>query len=305
MWRRLWRSSGSSSATHCRWLVRILQRERSRRGAASFEEKKGRRGRFAKQRGPSVPLEMRTFDSQTRYSRGSPLVYARRVRACAARVLHGWAPLLALVLFGGALVLLASSYVVPGCCALAVAVIATWVGEVWVTPRGNDAYARRMRNIVKARVAVLNADSAVRRDRLRDLRDTIFVLEPPPYYAERHRAVCDRIEALAHLEAENGGLEDRAVYAHAINQGVRTILREPGARVIRALRSGAEACRRGVSSRSRRSTQVISGTSGAECGDSKEGQATARLERGSRAICIGHRRLSDGCPQSCGGVWQR
>ena len=162
---------------------------------------------------------MRTIESGARHPLSWPLLYARRMRAYTARILHGWASLLALVLVGGALVLAASGHTVVGCLVLIVGIMATWLGEVWVSPRGDDAYARRMRDILRASSADVNASRALQRDRLRQLRSVVVGRESTLYVAERQREVCDRMRELERIESESGdALEDRAVRMHAIHQ---------------------------------------------------------------------------------------
>jgi hypothetical protein len=158
-------------------------------------------------------------ESRAGYTLGGLFLYARRARAYFARVLHGWAYLLALSIIGGALALIVSGHTALGCCALIAGGIATWVGEVWVIPWGDDAYARRVRHIVKTGTGAVVASSAVRRDHLRELRGAIVALEPPSQFTERHREVCEWMATLDSLDAGSGSvLEERAVRAHAILQ---------------------------------------------------------------------------------------
>jgi hypothetical protein len=82
-----------------------------------------------------------------------------------------------------------------------------------------------MRDIIKRRAVNTDASRALRRDRLRRLRHSIVVLEPPPNLAERHREVCDQIGALDRLESESRDTpEERAVRAHAIRQTLGRVL---------------------------------------------------------------------------------
>jgi len=153
------------------------------------------------------------------------LLYARRLRAYVAEGLHGWAFLLALALVAVALTLVVDGNTVFGCAGLLLAIPVTWLGGIWVTPWGEDAYARAMRDVIRTGPAEANHADRRRHDQMRRLTTTITELEPPQQLVELHRRVVGCMREIDRLETDHGvAPEDRAVRMYELRRELSRLL---------------------------------------------------------------------------------
>jgi hypothetical protein len=168
-----------------------------------------------------MPDELTTRHS----SLGLALLYARRVRAYLVRRLHGWVYLFALTIVAVAILLVADGDKVLGYVVLLLAIPATWLGGVWVSPRGDDAYVLAMRDVIRGGAAEATNANRVRQDHMRILRKTITDLDPPRQLTDFHQQVVSQLESIDRFEADGAGtLEDRAVRMHEIRRELVRVL---------------------------------------------------------------------------------
>jgi hypothetical protein len=151
------------------------------------------------------------------------LRHARRLRAYLVRRLHGWTYLIALACIAVGFFLVADGGAIFGCIALLLAVPATWLGGVWVSPWGDDAYVRAMLYVIRDGMIDAKHGDELRRDRLSKLKSTIIELTPPPEFTDLHRGIVSMMREIDRLAMDGtlDDLESRAIRIYELRTKLR------------------------------------------------------------------------------------
>jgi hypothetical protein len=127
----------------------------------------------------------------------------RLCRAATERQLGFWGRMLGLSITAAGIVVIANGYLAVGSAVLALGIPATWLTGVWVAPRSQDSYARRMTRLVPVGFTDAQRASREQVDRLRAVTAAIARLEPPDEFANIHKQVLGILQAIDDVKRDD------------------------------------------------------------------------------------------------------